>query len=379
VPGDRAAYQQQWNLAIERQIGKNGTVQVAYAGSKGTHLLLQGYATASNININQLSDQDLALGATALETPVANPFYGSITNPSSPLSQPTVAEGYLLEPFPQYNRVLDVDPHRGVSSYNSLQVSLNKRIWAGGEVIAAYTWSKLMSNTDSLTAYADPGSIVGGSIQDNTNIKGARSLSEYDIPQNLTFGYTLPLPFGKDRAYLHNANRVVEAIVGGWDVHGLTTITSGPPLAIGELENPVLEQFGGGNGYITSPAGLIQPDVVPGCHKSVGGSRYTRALTGWFNTACFTNTTSPTAFGNESRVDAQIRLDGSNDWDLALSKETAAPEGVKIRFSAQAYNLFNRTRFGNPGALAALPGYTGIVTYTTFPPRNIEFSLKASF
>jgi len=128
VDGDKAAYQQQWNLAVERQISRNGTITLAYAGSKGTHLLLQGFATASNININQLSDQYLALGAAALEKPVPNPFFGSITNPSSPVSQPTVAQGLLLKPFPQYDRVLFDDPHRGFSTYNSLQVSLNKAL-----------------------------------------------------------------------------------------------------------------------------------------------------------------------------------------------------------------------------------------------------------
>jgi len=115
-------------LAIERQIGDNGSLSIAYAGSKGTHLLMQGFATFSNININQIPDQYLALGVAALQAQVANPFFGYVTNPSSPLSQPTVATGYLLEPFPQYDRVLAVDPNLGFSSYNSLQASFHERL-----------------------------------------------------------------------------------------------------------------------------------------------------------------------------------------------------------------------------------------------------------
>jgi hypothetical protein len=380
VPGDKPAYQQQWNLAIEREIGRNGTFTVAYAGSKGTHLLLQGFATASNINVNQLSDQYLALGSAQLEKQVPNPFYGSITNPSSPLSQPNVAQGYLLKPFPQYDRVLATDPHRGFSTYNALQVSVNKRLWAGGEVVLAYTWSKTISNTDNITSFLDPTSIFGAQVQDNTSWnESERSLSAYDIPNNFTLGYTLPLPFGRGRRYLQNANAVVNALVGGWDFHGFTSIKSGPPIGMTQFESPILQQFGAGNGFIFAPGIFIRPDVVPGCHKGVSGSRYDRALHGWFNTACFTPTTSPTAFGNESRVDSDIRVDGTNNWDLALSKDTNVTERVKLRFTTQAYNLFNRTQFSGPGVIAGLPGVTGIVTATAAPPRNIEFSLRLLF
>ncbi len=380
VPGDKAAYQQQWNLAIEQQISKDGTITIAYAGSKGTHLLLQGFATASNINDNQLADGYLALGSAELQKLVPNPFFGSITNPSSPLSRPTVAQGYLLKPFPQYDRVLADDPHRGFSSYNSLQVAFNKKLWGGGQVVAAYTWSKLISNTDNITSFLDPTNIFGGQIQDNNSWnQSERSLSGYDIPQNLTFGYTLPLPFGKGQAYLHDANGTVSAIVGGWNLHGLTSIKSGPPIGMTQFESPILQQFGAGNGFIFAPGVFIRPDYVSGCNKAVGGSRYNRALNGWFNTACFTPTTSPTAFGTASRVDSQIRVDNQNNWDLALSKDTTLGETIKLRFTAQAYNLFNRTQFNGPGVIAGLPGVTGIVTATSAPPRNIEFSLRLSF
>ena len=380
VPGDKAAYQQQWNLAVEQQLSKNGTVTFAYAGSKGTHLLLQGFATASNININQIPDQYLALGSTELQKQVPNPYYGSITNPASPLSKPTVAQGYLLKPFPQYDRVLAVDPHRGFSSYNSLQIALNERLWGGSQVIAAYTWSKVMSNTDNITSFLDPTSIFGAQIQDNNSVtKTERSLSAYDIPQNFTVGYVVPLPFGPNQRFLHDTNAAVSRIVGGWQFRGLTTIKSGPPIGMIQFESPILQQFGAGNGFIFAPGIYIRPDVVAGCHKGVSGSRESRALNGWFNTACFTPTTSPTAFGNEPRVDPEIRIDGTNNWDLALAKDTPITERVRLLFTAQAYNLANRAQFSGPNPLAGAPGVTGIVTATAAPPRNIEFSLRLSF
>jgi Carboxypeptidase regulatory-like domain/TonB dependent receptor len=380
VPGQKAAYQQQWNLAVERQISHDGTVTVAYAGSKGTHLLMQGFATAPNLNINQVPDQYLALGQATLEQQVANPFYGVITSPASPLSQPTIPEGDLLKPFPQYSRVLALDPQDGFSSYNSLQIAVHQRFWGSGEVMAAYTWSKLISNTDSITNFLDPGNIFGGTIQDNTNItEGAKSLSEYDIPQQLTFGYTVPLPFGKGQRYLTDAGPIVSAIAGGWSWSGLTTISSGPPIAMVEFESATLQQFGAGNGFIFAPGDFIQPDVMPGCNKSVPGSREYRALNGWFNAACFPTTTSPTAFGNEPRVDSGMRMDGINNWDMSLSKNIPIKESLNLKFGVEAYNIFNRTRFAGPNPIAGLPGATGIVTSTAGPPRNIEFSLMLNF
>jgi Carboxypeptidase regulatory-like domain/TonB dependent receptor len=385
VPGDRAAYQQQWNLAIEQQITKNGTFTLAYGGAKGTHLLLQGFATASNINDNQLPTQDFALGSAVLQKQVPNPFYGEINNPGSPLSAPMVAQGYLLKPFPQYNRVLAMDPHRGFSSYNSLQGSINMRLWDGGMVMAAYTWSKLMSNTDNITSFLDQGNIFGGQIQDNDSVtKTERSISGYDIPQNLSFGYNIALPFGANRRFLRDANPIIQTALGGWNLRGLTTLRSGNPLGLDEYETPIMSQFGAGNGFIFAPGVFIRPDVVPGCNKNVVGSREHRALTGWYNTACFNTTTQDnfngtgaTNFGNEARVDSGIRIDGIQNWDMMLSKEIPLAEGFNLVFSAQAYNAFNRTQFNAPGN--TIGGPPPVVTADSGPPRNFEFALRLKF
>jgi hypothetical protein len=392
VPGDRYAYQQQWNLAVERQL-KDGTLSVAYAGSKGTHLLLQGLFTASAINDNQIPDKYLSpstanipgVTTTAqlvafLNSPVANPFKNVITNAGSGFTGPTIPAYQLLKPFPLYNRVNALDPHFGYSSYNSLQVSFRKRLWAGGQVVAAYTWSKLMSNTDNVTNFLDPANAVGGLIQDNNNPGAERSISEYDIPQSLSFAYTLPLPFGNGRALLHDANPVVSHLVSGWDFQGFTGLISGPPVGI--LQNAITLQsnIGLGNGGIFNSTPPIRPNFVPGCNTSVSGSRETRAATGWFNTNCFVATTANDpnvlGFGNEPRVDSRIRVDYVNNWDLALSKDTSLTERVKMQFRVQAYNTFNRAQFSGPSVTV---GTKSTVTSTARPPRNIEFSLRFSF
>ena len=103
VPGDHAAYVQQWNAAVEQQIGKDASLTVAYAGSRGTHLLLQGWATVSNVNLNQLPDQYFSMGPAALLAQVPNPFSASCTWDAAPpplrLRGPSRDQRFRLDSF----------------------------------------------------------------------------------------------------------------------------------------------------------------------------------------------------------------------------------------------------------------------------------------
>src|SRR4029077_1169203 len=101
-------------------------------------------------------------------------------------------------------------------------------------------------------------------------------------------------------------------------------------------------QLGMGNGGIFVSAPPLRPNFVAGCDTNVSGSREFRAANGWFNNNCFTLTTATDpntlGFGNEPRVDSRIRVDHTNNWDLALSKDTSLTERFKLQFRAQAYN-----------------------------------------
>jgi outer membrane receptor protein involved in Fe transport len=380
VPGSRVAYVQQWNAAVERQIGKDAALTVAYAGSRGTHLLLQGTATFSNIGLNQLPDQYFSMGAGALLTPVPNPFYGIITNPTSPLSQPTVYTGQLLRPFPQFGSISQLDPHLGKSNYRSLQVSFMKRFGAQGGILSvAYTWSQLMANTDSTSAFLDEGFIFGGGVQDNNHLEKEYSVSSYDIPHNLEIGYGIDLPFGRSKHFLSDAHGVLNAVVGGWRVNGITSIRSGVPFGAAQFfPGSALATLGGG-GFI----GLaMRPDYVAGCNASVSGSREYRAAHGWFNTACFApvpvyDPNAALRFGNAPRNNSNIRMDYMDNWDFSIAKRIPITEKVNLTFTSEFFNGFNRPRFGPPGTFLG-PTF-GIVTTQVNPPRAIQFGLRVSF
>jgi hypothetical protein len=391
VPGDHMGYVQQWNTAVERQIGKDASLTVAYAGSRGTHLLMQGWATVSNIGLNQIADQYLALGtgtgAGQLNQALANPFAALLPTSQTFLSAPTITRGQMLRPFPQYGRVLQLDPHKGVTNYNSLQTSFMKRFGANGILSVAYTYSKLRSNTDSSSAFLDEGFIFGGSAQDNNHPEREYSVSSYDVPHNFSAGYGVDLPFGRGKRFMGDAHGAANAIIGGWRVNGITTFRSGVPIsAYQTFLFSTLSNLGGGQGYFGAQGLWMRPDFNPGCNLSVPGSRQQRALTGWFNKACFTpvDTNSVARFGNEPRNIDAVRMDHVNNWDLSISKRNNITERVFMQFTAEFFNAFNHARFGAPdnnvGSLpTALNGHFGIVTSQANPPRAIQFGLRLGF
>ena len=381
VPGDRQPYSQQWNVAVEQQVGANGALTVAYAGSKGTHLLTQGAFTFANLNINQVPDQYLSLGPTVLNTLVPNPFFGIVTDPSNILSAPTIRTEQLLKPFPQYDRVQAVDPHLGYSSYNALQTSFRERFGLGFLTVA-YTWSKLMSNTDSVTSFLDESSLGGASpIQDNTAINKDRSISNYDIPHNLVIGYSIELPFGHSKRYLGGVTGAMDKVVSGWRLNGITSFRSGTPIAVTQAGSQLQGFMGVSTGFIGATSTTIRPDIVPACDTGVSGSPVDR-LNRWFNTSCFslvpTGPTDAVRFGSAPRVVSSMRTMGTNNWDLSLSKETPITENLRVLFTAEAFNLFNHSRFGAPATNRSAANF-GQVTSVVNLPRQLQFGLRFSF
>src|SRR5262249_27567970 len=134
-----------------------------------------------------------------LVQPTPNPFF--INGQALALTGPNTTVGQLLRPFPQYTSVQLAGQGSYDSIYHSLQLTVNKRFANAGSLQIAYTNSKLISDTDTLTSWLGPS--VGG-IKDNTNPRGERSLSSQDVPQRLVISYVVDLPVGKGKRYLSN-------------------------------------------------------------------------------------------------------------------------------------------------------------------------------
>ncbi len=354
-------YVEQWNFDIQRQLPAGFFADVAYAGSHGVHL--EQYST----NIDQLPDT-LWSQAAALTTQVANPMQG--TNPNPSLNGATVAAGQLERPYPQYNGLSLAGYGCCDSSYNSLQATVTRRFQGGGTLLVAYTNSKLLTNTDTLTSWLEgPTGGVGG-VQDWSNLKGERSLSSQDVSQRLVISYVLDLPFGRGKKFANGLTGLANGAVSGWGVDGITTFQRGFPLKITYAGSTPLEAANLG-------VGNIRPDVIPGCDR-----QGPRKLTEWFNTSCFA-TPPDWGAGSESRVDPVLRGPGIRNFDFAVFKRTNIGETMGIEFRTEFFNLFNHPYFSMPATGFGAGGF-GVINSTVqggvaSPERLIQFALKFVF
>ena len=360
----KPAYYLNWNLAIQHNFPGGINLEAAYAASRGVHLPIN---SDNGVNINQLPDSDLALGNQLLSE-VQNPFYGLIT--SGPLSTQTIEYGQLLRPFPTYqNLVLGAD-YIGSSDYNALQVKGQKRFGQLGSVLASYTFSKLMTNTETSTDWLEGsvGGALGQIYQDFNNMRGEWSLGMFDVHQSMTGSYVYPLPFGRGQALLANTPAAVNKLIEGWNFEGILTLQRGFPLNIVATPN-ISNSFGGG----------LRPNVVPGCNKKSVPADVAR-VNEYFNTACFT---MPAAFsfGDESRTDGALRAPGVANWDVSLMKQTSLTERLKLQFRTEAFNSLNRVQFGSPGQVFTSEGISsfGVLSSQVNNPRLIQFGMRLNF
>ena len=358
-PPNPYGYNQQWNLNVQRELPDGILVDLAYAGSKGTHL--PDFAQ----QIDALPDKYLALGSHMYDT-VPNPFYGVITN-GTYLSAPTTFLGQLLLPYPQYSGVSINASGFGSSIYHSFQAKVEKRFKGGGSLLAAYTASKLITtgDIDSLISWLDPGGY--GGVQNWNNLKGERSLGNFDVPQRLVVSYVLDLPVGRGKRFLSTVGGATDKLVGGWGIEGVSTFQSGLPL------------------NFSLAGGTIGPNDGQRPNKNgsgaISGSPESR-LNQWFGTSAFSVPT-PYTYGTESRVDSVLRSQGINNFDFALYKTTTFGPDNKLgmQFRAEFFNLFNKPMFGPPATTCCQPDQPnfGVVSSQVNQPRLLQFALRFLF
>jgi hypothetical protein len=352
----------QWNLTVQHQLPKDIAVELAYAGARGVHL------QQSNYQLNALPTQYLSLG-TGLQQQVPNPFYGQIAYGA--LSQPTVQAGQLLLPYPEYTSIPNRGAYFGTSSYNALGLKAEKRFGSGGTVLAAYTFSKILSNVETIDFFLESAISNASSptptVQNWYNFSHEKALSDFDSRQRLTFSYVLDLPLGKGKRFLPGVNRVVDKIISGWGVNGTSTFQEGFPQPF--TATPNLTGFNTG----------LRPNVVAGCNPVLSGSVQSR-LNHYFNTSCYSVPAAFT-FGSESRTDPVLRGPGIANWNFALFKRTAITERFNMEFRVEAFNLFNRVQFGPPGTAATTNANStfGVISSQANTPRLIQLALRLRF
>lgn len=255
----------------------------------------------------------------------------------------------------------------GTSDYNGLQITLNKRFSSGIEGAFNYTWSKSFDWTSQAERIGSSGGNNGAQIINTWNPSQLRGLSDFNPIHQINANWIFDLPVGRGRAFASNTNRLVNAVIGGWQFNGLFRWTSGLPWQVDEGSlwptNWDIEGFA-----------MFQGPLTAADLKRGGG---------------------PNAFANSTAVYDAFRVDypgesgtrnplfgdGYFGIDAGLAKVFQPVERVKFRFRWDVFNVTNSVRFdvGSIGNRLDVPETFGVYTQTLSNPRVMQLALRVEF
>jgi hypothetical protein len=348
-------YNQQWHMGFEYQLPADTVLEVSYAGSRG--LKLFGF-----FNGNQAVPVP---GTNSLPTAPRRPAQDEAPGASGPcaLDNPDNCNPALDVSIPTFRS-------NTFSNYNSLQVRLEKRYSHGIQFEAAYTYAHALDNASS----ASLGSVNNGDFQDQRFPNTDYGNADFDVRHRFVFSYLADLPFGRGRLFAKDANRVVNQIIGGWQMTGLFSAATGNYYTATDINDVTGGDCGGTVGYYCSrPNRVGNPNAKP----CIPGTL--------FNTCAFVDNTELGTFGDAGRN--IIEGPGYVTWDTAFVKQFPISEQKRFEFRAEFFNILNHTNFlfGQFGAISAEPtplelGQSGF----GFPlgaraPRETQLALKFYF
>jgi hypothetical protein len=310
-------YVQQWNATLQSALPHEVLVEAAYVGSKGTNL---GLFRRFNTALQTETGADLS---------------------------PRPGDLQSLRSFPDLGTLFQRQ-HIGNSSYNSLQLKVEKRMRKSLSFLASYVWSKSLDDADSeLVSLYDS---VGA--QDENNLHQERGLSFFNVPRRVSAAVVYNLPNIRTLRWLTN----------GWGVSSVVTLQDGTPL------DPVYYSADFANTGTPN-----RPDLVPGQSISLPASERTPER--WFNTAAFT-APAPYTFGNAGRN--IIPGPGNEVVDLALHRRFSITERVGLDFRAEAFNSLNHPNIGIPLTYPDFGSLFGKI-FGAGDPRRIQFAARLEF
>jgi TonB dependent receptor/Carboxypeptidase regulatory-like domain len=307
-PNLKTPYNQQWHLGLQYQLPAETVLEVSYAGSRGLKL----FAFYNGNQAVPTSDQNAAF---APRRPVHKAF------PGAPGSCTLATPDNCDEAF---DTSIATFRSNAFSNYHSLQARLEKRLTRGLQFQASYTYSHALDTASS----ADLGSFASGDFRDQRFPQREYGNADFDVRHRFVFNYSYELPFGKGKRLAGNASGVLNQVLGGWQVAGITSASTGNYFTPVDIETDVSNADGGGN-----VAGSARPDRVgdPNAKPCVPGTL--------FNTCAFATNTTLGTFGDAGRN--IIRGPGFQNWDLSLFKTFPVSERYSFEFRAEFFNVWN--------------------------------------
>jgi hypothetical protein len=329
-----------YSLALQQQLPMHILLEVAFAGNYASQLSVSKSIDYLPRSFYALPGNPIPVPSTTLVGQVTNPMAGLI--PGSSLNNATVAYQTLQMQYPEFTGVTESTNPIGQSVYNSMQVSVEKRLAKGLQGRISYTWDKILQETGYLNS------------QDAWSQLQRVQSGEPTKVMTVSLTYMLPI-FANSKGFAHN-------VLGGWEANAIVRYLNGS--------------------LVGQPGGVYSTGINP----KLSDPTYQQ----WFNT-CTLNTsgvrqncataTQPVAFiqlpnYTLATLDGLpgIRTQVPTTMDFSLFKTFQIHERAKLQFRANAYNVANTPIFGAPSSTS---GVIGIGQAND--PRIVELGLKLNF
>jgi Carboxypeptidase regulatory-like domain/TonB dependent receptor len=355
---------QQWNLTLQRELGRHWVWEIGYVGTRGIHL-------------RETRDAIQSVDAAKNPSTVTDTSGNSYT-----IKTDTFANAIARTPTPGLNGYsgYQIFANDAYSIYHALQTTLSRR-WGQNYFQAAYAFSK------NIDATSTGNTAFNTAYNDQSNINASRGISDFNRPHRFAVSYAYNLPF------VEHAVGAKKALLGGWQVSGVTIFQTGLPFSIYDSS--------AGTGFLgQGSTPLLGASLAPGASITSGlssGDLRQRVANGYLNPAAFTP--APQLYPTRCVSDSNFCTTGFGDlgrniyhgpfqqnWDVSFLKHFKIGERQEVRFAADFFNLWNHTNLGDPSvtdieAYLASPTNSpfGKIAQTTGNPRLIQFSLRWAF
>jgi hypothetical protein len=344
---------QNWNLGIQRSVGGGLTIGINYVGSNG-HYLSGGSRSAWG---GQIQPKYMALGnllSSRASAPTIAQAAAMFPEIHLPYANYAGSIAQMLKQFPQYSSVSDLWGEVGNSNYNSLQFTATKTLSHGLTFTMNYTFAKSFDDLGTRNSW------------------WSEKAQTTDSPHIVNVLWVYRLPFGKAQRFA-SGKRALDFVIGNWQLSGITTYRmAGGFGAIGASCNLP----SGGSCYADFDPAFSGPVRINGEYGS--GDLLGASPPAFLDKNAFQNPAAYT-FGTTPRT-MVYKLQGpsSSNQNLSLKRDFHLRESIVLAFQADANNVFNWVRFGNPTTNINSTAF-GRISSQGNSPRAVQFNARVTF
>jgi hypothetical protein len=335
-PRNKLPYSENWQLDLQWQPINSVAITLGYVGNHGVHLVLPiafnqpQIASAANPVNGQTVSYGYNVGGVAAEQ-YATPTGGNTDIRTRYIGYSPNSVFYKAE---------------GISNYNALQLSVQKRLTHGLLVTGSYTWSHTLDEQSGLGLF-----FTGN---DPLNPHSAYASSDFDRTHVLTISYQYEFP------KLAHAEGATAKIANGWGIGGLIIAQSGQPYSIYDFTGGVASVYYGTNNFIGNPIVPLLPGQTPAsAQKNPPPCTVLPCGPQVLNLAAFgvplitpgqmgvpLGDPYETSYGGTGRNIFRAKF--QSRFDFSVFKETKLTERFNLRFDGQIFNIFNHPVFDAP-------------------------------